>query len=189
MNKGIISLLVMALMSQCQARMNMRSGDTHRDSFCIDSLVIIYDPEICPGEIEKYAAQSAEEFLSYTDLPKIVEKNDSVLNSFFNDISKAQTSNQTYIDTDLAVIIYKQNDIDTLVLGRSPISSCELNSKHVYCPEAYLDIVEIVMKTDDEWRHRYVDELKIMSDYYLDSGKLQRVPGNRVRELINTYDN
>lgn len=178
MNKGIICFLVMALMSQCQARMNM----------CIDSLVIIYDPEICPGEVEKYVAQSAEEFLTYTDLPKIVEKNDSVLNSFFKDISKAQISNQTYIDTDLAVFIYKHKNIDTLVLGRYPNCSCELNSKHVYCPDAYLDIVEIVMKADDEWRRRYINELKIMSDYYLSSGELQRVPGDRVRKLITAYD-
>lgn len=157
-------------------------------NMCIDSLAVIYDPEICPGEVEKYVAQSAEEFLTYTDLPKIVEKNDSVLYSFFKDISKAQISNQTYIDTDLAVIIYKHNDIDTLVLGRYPNCSCELNSKHVYCPEAYLDIVEIVMKADDEWRRRYINELKIMSDYYLSSEELQRVPGDRVRKLITAYD-
>ena len=135
-----------------------------------------------------YVAQSAEEFLTYTDLPKIVERNDSVLNSFIKDISKAQISDQTYIDTDLAVFIHKHNDIDTLVLGRNPNCSCELNSKHVCCPEAYLDIVEIVMKTDDEWRHRYINELKIMSKYYFSSKELQRVPGDRVRRLITAYD-
>ena len=188
MNKGIISFLVMALMSQCQARMNMCSKDTDGDLNCIDSLTIIYDPEICPGEVEKYVAQSAEKFLTYTDLPKIVERNDSVLNSFIKDISKAQISDQTYIDTDLAVFIHKHNDIDTLVLGRYPNCSCELNSKHVCCPEAYLDIVEIVMKTDDEWRHRYINELKIMSKYYFSSEELQRVPGDRVRRLITAYD-
>lgn len=180
--------MVMALMSQCQARMNMCSKDTDGDLNCIDSLTIIYDPEICPGEVEKFVAQSAEKFLTYTDLPKIVERNDSVLNSFIKDISKAQISDQTYIDTDLAVFIHKHNDIDTLVLGRNPNCSCELNSKHVCCPEAYLDIVEIVMKTDDEWRHRYINELKIMSEYYFSSEELQRVPGDRVRRLITAYD-
>lgn len=188
MKKGIIGLFVLAILLQCQARTNMRTGGIHSDIFSIDSLVVVYDPDICPGEIERYVAQSADEFFSYNDLPKIIEKNDSILNSFFNNLSKAKTSNQKYIDTDLAVVIFKHDDIDTLILSTNPICSCELNSKHLYCPEAYLDIVEIVMKADDKWRQRYVNELKIMLDYYLDSEELQKVPGNRVRKLISAYD-
>ena len=184
----IRSDLSVALISQCQTGMNMRQCNTLSSINCIDSLVIVYDPETYPGEVDKYKAQTAEEFLSYTDLPMIVEKDDSVISSFFNDINKAQISSSKYIDTDLVTFIYKSSHIDTLILGTSPISNCDLNSKHVYCPEAYLDIVEIVMKSDGEWRRRYVNELKILLDDYFDSQELQPDLCDRIRQLIVSFE-
>lgn len=188
MNKAIIFLLSVALISQCQTGKNIRLCNAISGINCIDSLVIVYDPETYPGEVEKFKAQSAEEFLSYPNLPMIVEKDDSVITSFFNDMNKAQISSSTYIDTDLAAFIHKGNNIDTLILGISPISNCDLNSKHVYCPDAYLDIVEIVMRYDKEWRQRYVDGLKVLLDYYNDSTELESLLCERIRKMISFYE-
>ncbi|MBQ0151067.1 MAG: hypothetical protein KBT08_10710 [Bacteroidales bacterium] len=187
MNNGVFCIVCVALITQCQAGINIRHCNTGADINCIDSLVIIYDPEICPGEVEKYKAQSVKELLS-NDYPMIIEKDDSVITSFFNDMNKAQNSSITYIDTDLAAFIYKRNNIDTLVLGKSPDSMCDLNSEHVYCPEAYLDIVEIVMRNDEEWRRRYVDGLKVLLDYYNDSTELESLLCERIRKMISFYE-